>query len=39
MKYKNFEELPIWQDARKIVNHVYSIISKNAKLEKDYRLG
>lgn len=38
MKYKNFEELPIWQSARSIVNHVYSIINKNAGIEKDYRL-
>ena len=38
MKYKNFEELPIWQSARKIVNMVYDIIYGNPKLEKDFRI-
>ncbi|MFO7448380.1 MAG: four helix bundle protein [Ignavibacteriaceae bacterium] len=38
MRYKNFEELPIWQDARKIVNMVYDIIYSNQKLEKDFRI-
>ena len=39
MKYKNFEELPIWQSAREIVNLVYSVIDKNEKLGKDFRLS
>jgi four helix bundle protein len=38
MKYKNFEELPIWILAREIVNLIYSIIRDNKELEKDYRL-
>src|SRR3989339_669 len=38
MKYNNFEDLPVWQNARSIVNQVYSIIGSNSKLEKDLRL-
>lgn len=39
MKYKNFEELPIWQNAREIVKDVYSTISSCSELEKDFRLN
>ena len=38
MKYNNFEDLPIWQKARVIVNQIYSIIDSNSKLHKDLRL-
>ena len=38
MKYNNFEDLPIWQKARVIVNQIYSIIDSNSKLQKDLRL-
>lgn len=38
MRYKNFEELPIWQLAREIVNLIYRIIFENIKLNKDFRL-
>ena len=37
MRYKNFEDLPIWNQAREIVNIIYKIIFKNKKLEKDFR--
>ncbi|MCZ7604162.1 MAG: four helix bundle protein [Melioribacteraceae bacterium] len=38
MNYKNFEELPIWQQAREIVNFIYKIIGGNEALKKDQRL-
>lgn len=38
MNYKNFEELPIWQQAREIVNLIYKIINGNESLKKDLRL-
>jgi len=38
MNYKNFEELPIWQQAREIVNFIYKIIDGNDALKKDMRL-
>lgn len=37
MNYKNFEELPIWQDAFEIVKLVYTI-TRYDKIAKDYRL-
>lgn len=38
MRYKNFEEIPIWKLAREIVNLIYKVISENKDLEKDLRL-
>jgi four helix bundle protein len=38
MKYKNFEDLPIWQTAREINKHIYSIIEGDFRLQKDFRL-
>jgi len=38
MRYKNFEDLPIWLLAREIVNQVYEMINKNEDLSKDFRL-
>ena len=38
MKYKKFEETPVWQDARKLVNAVYVIIATNKNLRNDYSL-
>lgn len=38
MNYKNFEELPIWNDSRDIVKLIYSIINDNHELQKDLRL-
>jgi len=37
MRYKNFEELPIWQKAREIVRLIYSLTSGNDEFKKDYR--
>jgi len=38
MKYKNFEDLPVWILAREIVNLIYKVIKKNKDFEKDSRL-
>lgn len=38
MKYRNFEDLPVWILAREIVNLIYEIIRKNKELAKDSRL-
>lgn len=38
MKYRNFEELPIWQLSREISNYIYKIIDKSDTLKKDFRL-
>jgi hypothetical protein len=38
MKYKNFEDLPIWILAREIVNLIYKILNKQKELQKDIRL-
>ena len=37
MNYKNFEDLPIWNNARKIVNDIYKITNLD-KLKRDFRL-
>lgn len=38
MKYKKFEETPVWQEARKLVNSVYTVITANKNLRNDYAL-
>src|SRR3989338_8700158 len=38
MKYTRFEETPLWQEARKLVNAVYIVIAANKKLRSDYSL-
>jgi len=38
MEYKNFEELPIWNLSREIVNLIYGVIEKSKKLQQDLRL-
>lgn len=38
MKYKKFEETPVWQEARKFVNAVYVVIASNKNLKIDYSL-
>ncbi len=38
MKYKKFEETPVWQDARAFVNDIYRMLSNNKKLKTDYSL-
>ncbi|MBM2817963.1 MAG: ribosomal protein [Parcubacteria group bacterium] len=39
MKYKRFEELPIWQEARVFVTSAYNLIKTSAGLKKDYSLS
>jgi four helix bundle protein len=38
MKYKTFEELPIFQDSLKLVQEIYGLTSTNYRLKKDYSL-
>jgi len=37
MKAKSFEDLPVWQDARRLVNMIYKLTSLN-KFQRDYGL-
>lgn len=39
MKYKRFEELPIWQEARVFVASAYTLIKTSDGLKKDYSLS
>lgn len=39
MKYKKFEELPIWQEARVFVASAYTLIKTSEGLKKDYSLS
>jgi four helix bundle protein len=38
MKITRFEDIDAWQEARKLVKMVYSVINKNSKFRKDFRL-
>ncbi len=38
MKYNYFEDLPVWQQSRAFVGHVYSLINTNINLRKDFSL-
>ena len=38
MKITRFEDIEAWQEARKLVKMVYSVINKNQKFRKDFRL-
>ncbi len=38
MKYNTFEDLPVWQSSRRLVQKVYVIIQKNPILAKDFSL-
>lgn len=38
MKYKRFEDIPIWQESRRIVNVVYSLVRENKNLQRDFSL-
>lgn len=38
MKYKTFEELPIFQDSLKLVQEIYKLTSANLRFKKDYSL-
>ena len=39
MKYNNFEDLPIWVDARGLVNAIYMLLASNQKLYRDFELS
>ncbi|MFC1886899.1 four helix bundle protein [Thermodesulfobacteriota bacterium] len=39
MKVERFEDLQCWQEARKLVNMVYSAVRKNPDFQKDFRLS
>lgn len=38
MKITRFEDIEAWQEARKLVKMVYSVINKSSKFRKDFRL-
>jgi four helix bundle protein len=38
MKITRFEDIDAWQEARKLVKMVYSVINKSLKFRKDFRL-
>ena len=38
MKITRFEEIEAWQEARKLVKMIYSVIYKSPKFRKDFRL-
>lgn len=38
MQYNQFEDIPVWQEARLLVNKIYKIIESSQKLQKDYSL-
>ena len=38
MKITRFEDINAWQEARKLVKMVYSVINKSSKFRKDFRL-
>jgi len=38
MKITRFEDIDAWQEARKLVKMVYSVINRSSKFRKDFRL-
>ncbi len=38
MKITRFEDIGAWQEARKLVKMVYSVINKSSRFKKDFRL-
>jgi four helix bundle protein len=38
MKITRFEDIDAWQEARKLVKMIYSVINKSPKFKKDFRL-
>jgi four helix bundle protein len=38
MKITRFEDIQAWQEARKLVNMVYDVISKSPKFKRDFRM-
>ena len=39
MKIERFEDLKCWQEARKLVNKVYSSVRESSKFQRDFRLA
>lgn len=39
MKYKKFEETPVWQEVREFVNSVYNLLTSSKTLKNDYSLS
>ena len=39
MKYRKFEDLPVWQEAREFTSFIYGLINNNPLLKKDYGLS
>lgn len=39
MKYKRFEETPVWQEAREFVNSVYNLLASSKMFKNDYSLS
>lgn len=38
MQYNQFEDVPIWQETRSLVNKIYQLIESSEKLKKDFSL-
>jgi len=38
MTIKRFEDLECWQEARKLVNMIYSVINESPEFQRDFRL-
>jgi four helix bundle protein len=38
MQYNQFEDIPVWQETRMLVNKIYKLIESSQKLQKDYSL-
>jgi four helix bundle protein len=39
MVYKRFEELPVWQDARRVVSDIYYLLGRSERLRRDFSLS
>jgi len=39
MKYKKFEETPVWQESREFVNSIYTLLNSSKTLKSDYSLS
>lgn len=38
MQYNQFEDIPVWQEARLFVNTIYNLAEKSEKLKRDFSL-
>jgi four helix bundle protein len=39
MVYRRFEELPVWQDARRVVGAIYELLKRNEMFRRDFALA